>query len=52
MLVGESIKKGNLVIYESTVYPGATEELCVPIIQKSSGLKYNKDFFVAIVLKE
>ncbi len=40
------IKKGDIVIYESTVYPGLTEELCVPILSKFSGLKYNKDFFV------
>tara|TARA_B100000686_G_C16792282_1_gene979590 strand:+ start:1184 stop:2479 length:1296 start_codon:yes stop_codon:yes gene_type:complete len=44
-MVGEQIKKGNLVIYESTVYPGCTEEVCVPILEESSGLKYNQDFF-------
>ena len=44
-LVGRLIKKGNIVIYESTVYPGATEEVCVPIIEKNSGLKFNIDFF-------
>ena len=44
-LVGGLIKKGNIVIYESTVYPGATEEVCVPIIEKNSGLKFNIDFF-------
>ena len=44
-LVGRLIKKGDIVIYESTVYPGATEEVCVPIIEKNSGLKFNIDFF-------
>ncbi len=39
------IKKGDIVIYESTVYPGATEEFCIPIIEEISGLKYNQDFF-------
>lgn len=43
--VGEVISKGDVVVYESTVYPGATEEDCVPIIEKTSGLKFNKDFF-------
>jgi len=43
--VGEILSMGDLVIYESTVYPGATEEYCVPILEKISGLKYNKDFF-------
>ncbi len=44
--VGSVIKKGDIVIYESTVYPGATEEDCVPILEKVSGLKFNTDFFV------
>lgn len=44
--VGRHIAPGNVVVYESTVYPGATEEFCVPIIEKVSGLKYNADFFV------
>lgn len=43
--VGKVIKKGDIVIYESTTYPGCTEEECVPIIEKVSGLKYNFDFF-------
>ncbi len=43
--VGKVLKKGDIVIYESTVYPGATEEDCVPILEKFSGLKFNKDFF-------
>jgi len=44
-MVGKVLKKGDIVIYESTVYPGATEEECVPILEKSSGLKYNIDFY-------
>ncbi|WP_335909109.1 Vi polysaccharide biosynthesis UDP-N-acetylglucosamine C-6 dehydrogenase TviB [Shewanella indica] len=44
-LLGEFVKKGDVVIYESTVYPGATEEVCLPIIEKVSGLKFNQDFF-------
>ena len=44
--VGAVLKKGDIVIYESTVYPGATEEDCVPVLEKFSGLKFNKDFFV------
>ena len=44
--VGKNLKKDNIVIYESTVYPGATEEDCVPILEKYSNLKFNKDFFV------
>lgn len=43
--VGKVIKKGDVVVYESTVYPGCTEEDCVPVIEKFSGLKFNKDFF-------
>ncbi|MEJ1239093.1 nucleotide sugar dehydrogenase [Chryseolinea sp. T2] len=43
--VGGAIKKGDIVIYESTVYPGCTEEVCVPILEKVSGLKFNLDFF-------
>jgi len=43
--VGEFLKKDDIVIYESTVYPGATEEVCVPILERSSGLKFNKDFY-------
>ncbi|MBF0340960.1 MAG: Vi polysaccharide biosynthesis UDP-N-acetylglucosamine C-6 dehydrogenase TviB [Magnetococcales bacterium] len=44
--VGKVLKPGDLVIYESTVYPGCTEEDCVPILEKHSGLKFNRDFFV------
>lgn len=43
--VGKVLKKGDIVVYESTVYPGVTEEECVPILEKISGLKFNKDFF-------
>ena len=43
--VGGALKKGDIVIYESTVYPGATEEVCVPVLEKVSGLTFNVDFF-------
>lgn len=43
--VAENLTKGAIVVYESTVFPGCTEEVCVPILEKVSGLKYNKDFF-------
>jgi len=43
--IGKFLKKGDIVIYESTVYPGATEEICVPILEKKSNLKFNQDFF-------
>ena len=43
--VGSVLKKGDVVIYESTVFPGATEEVCVPELEKASGLKFNQDFF-------
>jgi len=43
--VGSILKKGDIVIYESTVYPGATEEVCVPILEEQSGLTFNKDFY-------
>lgn len=39
------LKKGDVVVYESTVYPGATEEVCIPVLEKFSGLKFNQDFF-------
>ena len=44
--VGRNLKKGAIVVYESTVYPGATEEVCVPILERESGLKWKQDFFV------
>ncbi len=44
--VGRNLKKGAIVVYESTVYPGATEEVCIPILEKESGLKWKRDFFV------
>ena len=43
--VGKVLKAGDIVIYESTVYPGATEEVCVPVLEKFSGLRFNQDFF-------
>ena len=43
--VGKVLKKGDIVIYESTVYPGATEEICVPILEQYSGLKFNQSFY-------
>jgi UDP-N-acetyl-D-glucosamine/UDP-N-acetyl-D-galactosamine dehydrogenase len=43
--VGAALKQGDIVIYESTVYPGATEEICVPVLERASGLKFNVDFF-------
>ena len=44
--VGSVLKKDDIVVYESTVYPGATEDECIPVLEKISGLKFNKDFFV------
>ncbi len=44
--VGRHMKKGVIVVYESTVYPGATEEVCIPVLERESGLKWKKDFFV------
>lgn len=44
--VGQVIGKGDIVVYESTVYPGVTEDECVPVVEKMSGLKFNEDFFV------
>ncbi len=44
-MIGQVLKEGDVVIYESTVYPGCTEEDCVPVLEKFSGLKFNKDFF-------
>lgn len=43
--VGKALKKNDIVIYESTVFPGATEEVCVPVLEAASGLKFNEDFF-------
>jgi UDP-N-acetyl-D-galactosamine dehydrogenase len=43
--VGSALKRGAIVIFESTVYPGATEEVCVPVLESASGLKFNEDFF-------
>ncbi len=44
-LIGEVLKKSDIVIYESTVYPGATEEVCIPILEQQSGFTFNQDFF-------
>ena len=43
--IGKVLKKGDVVVYESTVYPGATEESCIPVLEQESGLKFNQDFF-------
>ena len=43
--VSKFLSKGDIVVYESTVYPGVTEEICVPILEKTSNLKFNKDFY-------
>ncbi len=43
---GANLKKGAIVVYESTVYPGATEEICIPVLERESGLKWKQDFFV------
>jgi len=44
--VGRNLKRGATIVFESTVYPGATEEICVPIVERSSGLKWKRDFFI------
>lgn len=46
ILVGAILKKGDIIVYESTVYPGATEEICIPVLEENSDLVFNKDFFV------
>ena len=51
-MIGNLMKPGALVIYESTVYPGATEEICVPALEAASGLTYNKDFFLWVFARE
>ena len=45
-MLGKVIKRGDVVIYESTVYPGATEEVCVPVLERVSGMTFNRDFYV------
>lgn len=45
-MLGQVLKSGDVIVYESTVYPGATEEVCIPVLEKVSGLKFNQDFFV------
>ena len=44
--VGQNLRRGAIVVFESTVYPGATEDVCIPLIEKHSGLKWKQDFFV------
>ena len=44
-MIGKIMKQGSTIIYESTVYPGVTEDVCVPILSKKSNLKFNEDFF-------
>lgn len=44
-MLGKVVNKGDIIIYESTVYPGATEEVCIPVVEQVSALKFNKDFF-------
>ena len=44
--IGKVIKKGDIVVYESTVYPGATEEICIPVLEEASGKRWRRDFFV------
>ena len=44
--IGPYLKKGAVVVYESTVYPGATEEVCIPILEQTSGMKWQRDFFL------
>lgn len=46
--IGHVLKKGDIVVYESTVYPGATEEACIPVLEQVSGLKFNQDFLQVI----
>ena len=46
IIIGGIIKKQSIVVYESTIYPGATEEVCIPILEKQSRLKWKRDFFV------
>ena len=43
--IAKVLKKGDVVVYESTVYPGATEEVCIPVLEKNSGLTFNQDFY-------
>lgn len=50
--IGQVLKKGDVVVYESTVYPGATEETCIPVLEQVSGLKFNQDFLPVIVRSE
>lgn len=49
--MAKNLVKGSIVVYESTVYPGTTEEVCIPILEEISGLKYKDDFKVGYSLK-
>jgi UDP-N-acetyl-D-galactosamine dehydrogenase len=51
-MLGQILKKNDIVIYESTVYPGCTEEDCVPVLQRVSGLTYNIDFFLRLLARK
>lgn len=46
-IVGRNMKQGAIIIYESTVYPGVTEEICIPVLEKHAGMRWQKDFYVA-----
>ena len=50
--IAQILKQGDVVVYESTVYPGATEEVCIPVLEQYSGLVFNQDFLSVIVLSE
>lgn len=51
-IVGRNLTKGSIVVYESTVYPGCTEDICIPILEKESGLKCGEDFKIGYAVKE
>ena len=51
-IIGDNLSNGAIVVYESTVFPGCTEEVCVPILEEVSGLKYNQDFFLRLLTRK
>ena len=51
-LIGKVLKRGDIVVYESTVYPGVTEDECVPVLERSSGLRFNVDFFCRVFCRK